>query len=458
MYLDHFGLTEAPFRITPHTGFFFAGANRGATLEALLYAITRDEGIVKISGEVGSGKTMLCRVLMERLPENVVIVYLANPSLSRDDILYALADELGIVIPEHSRSGSVMRILQETLVKLHAEGKQVVVLIDEAHAMPKETLEEIRLLSNLETHRHKLLQLVLFGQPELDDTLLRDDMRQLRERITHHFILEPLVRDDTEKYLDFRMRAAGYRGPSVFTPAGIRLIAQASRGLTRRINILADKALLAAFAGGGHQVGTPEARAAVHDAAFDRRSGSHRIGLSHGLWWAAGGAAAATMIAVAGYLLLRPVAQPHQTQQADPAVANAAAVTAIPAATPASTAVESVNRSRAPSTSPVLDRALASGKVWLDRAGDTRWFIQLHTQPGSPRIDLIEEYLLKAIKLGLRETDLHAYHIQTTDFERMGIIYGDYDSQQTALMALDALPPELKLNRPYVRKSIRLKP
>ena len=268
MYLEHYGLAELPFRITPHTDFFFAGAKRGATLDALIYAITHDEGIVKISGEVGSGKTMLCRVLMERLPSQVSIVYLANPSLSREDILFALASELGIPAADNARTGSVMRALQEKLVALYAAGRQVVVLIDEAHAMPVDTLEEIRLLSNLESNRHKLLQLVLFGQPELDTTLARDDIRQLRERITHHFSLAPLAPEDVAGYLDFRMRAAGYRGPSVFSPEAIKLIALISQGLTRRINILADKALLAAFAAGTHQVCTREAKAAIEDARF----------------------------------------------------------------------------------------------------------------------------------------------------------------------------------------------
>ncbi|MBI5791273.1 MAG: AAA family ATPase [Rhodocyclales bacterium] len=268
MYLEHFGLNEPPFRITPHTDFFFDGANRGATLDALVYAITHDEGIVKVSGEVGSGKTMLCRVLMERLPQNVTIIYLANPSLSRDDILFAIADELGLSIAENARTSAVMRALQDHLIASFGEGRQVVVLIDEAHAMPAETLEEIRLLSNLETNRHKLLQLVLFGQPELNDVLARPDMRQLKERITHNFGLAPLLRDDISQYLDFRMRAAGYRGPSIFMPPALKMIERSSLGLTRRINILADKALLAAFSSGSHQIGPKEVQAAIRDSEF----------------------------------------------------------------------------------------------------------------------------------------------------------------------------------------------
>ncbi len=267
MYLSHFGLNEPPFRITPHTDFFFGGANRAATLEALLYAISHDEGIVKVSGEVGSGKTMLSRVLMERLPPEVETIYLANPSLSREEILYAIADELKLELTAE-RTTRLLKGLLDHLIKLYASGRRVVVLIDEAHAMPKETLEEVRLLSNLESGRHKLLQIVLFGQPELDEQLNAADMRQLKERITQSFRLEPLVRDDIASYIDFRMRAAGYRGPNVFSPRATRLIAIASEGLTRRVNILADKSLLAAFAHNTHGVTEKEARAAIRDSNF----------------------------------------------------------------------------------------------------------------------------------------------------------------------------------------------
>jgi type II secretory pathway predicted ATPase ExeA/septal ring-binding cell division protein DamX len=290
MYLSHFGLNESPFRITPHTEFFFSGANRGATLEALLYAITHDEGIVKVTGEVGSGKTMLCRVLVERLPKSVETIYLANPSLSRDEILHVIAADLQIE-SRGERVTILLRALQEKLIKLYAAGRRVVVLIDEAHAMPLETLEEIRLLSNLESNRHKLLQIVLFGQPELDEHLGLPNMRQLKERITHSFKLEPLVRSDIDSYVDFRMRAAGYRGPNVFAPAAMKRIARTSEGLTRRINILADKSLLAAFADGVHQVTAKHARAAVRDSEFAGSAGWPAK------WWLLGAGLAAGLAA-----------------------------------------------------------------------------------------------------------------------------------------------------------------
>lgn len=268
MYLNHFGLSESPFRITPHTEFFFSGANRGATLEALLYAITSDEGIVKVTGEVGSGKTMLCRVLIERLPPEVETVYLANPSLEKEEILQAILDDLKFSSAGEYRSNQLLRALQDHLISLYGAGKKVVLLIDEAHAMPPETLEQIRLLSNLESNRHKLLQIALFGQQELDDHLGTTLLRPLRERITHSFRLEPLVHADVGQYLMFRLRQAGYKGPDLFNRDALKLIAKASEGLTRRLNILADKSLLAAFTEGEHGITAKHARAAIRDSGF----------------------------------------------------------------------------------------------------------------------------------------------------------------------------------------------
>ena len=275
LYLDHFGLVEPPFRITPHPDFFFDGADRGATLEGLLYAILHDEGIVKVSGEIGSGKTTLCRVLMERLPKDVETVFLANPSYSRTEILHAIAEELGQPVSEDP-AAPALRNLQAKLIELYGAGKRVVVMIDEAHAMPEDTLEQVRLLSNLESSRHKLLQIVLFGQPELDEALAKSSLRQLKDRITHSFRTRPLVTDEVGKYVSFRMRAAGYKGPEVFSPAAIAAIARASSGLTRRVNVLCDKSLLAAFASNTHAVTPKQVRVAVADSDFAPVAGGPR--------------------------------------------------------------------------------------------------------------------------------------------------------------------------------------
>ncbi len=340
IYLEHFGLNEAPFKITPHTEFFFAGANRGETLEALIYAITSGEGMVKVTGEVGAGKTMLCRVLMERLPDTVETIYLAVPSLSPDEMLATIADDLA-VDAHGGNTTKLIRALQERLIATHAAGKQVVALIDEAHAMPLETLEEIRLLSNLETSHDKLMQIVLFGQPELDQHLMLPHMRQLKERITHSFNLLPLPARDIKDYLNFRLRAAGYKGPNLFSPDALKLIAEASEGLTRRINIYADKTLLAAYADNTHTVTPDHVRAAISDTqiVLPGKSGGSRL-------WAA--VAASLLVGgVAGFLAGRITADVNQTAPPVEAAATIAptaikSIKTVPAETVESTKASNV--------------------------------------------------------------------------------------------------------------------
>lgn len=273
MYYQHFGLKSAPFRITPDISLFFPGGNRGAVLEALGYAVRNGEGIIKVVGEVGSGKTMLCRMLEQELPDNVEIVYLVNPRLSPDNILHAIAFELQLPIGDEHNRLQVMQTLHEYLLERHAANRQVVVFVEEAQAMPLATLEEIRLLSNLETSQHKLLQIVLFGQPELDEMLAKPQLRQLRERITYHFSLGPLRYGEIRDYINARLHSCGYRGRPLFSAAALRQITRFSQGLLRRVNILADKALLAAYAGHRYRVGRREVMAAVRDSGF---------GLS---WW-----------------------------------------------------------------------------------------------------------------------------------------------------------------------------
>lgn len=250
MYLEYFSLKRHPFRITPDPSLFFPGGThgRGVVLDALVYGITTGEGILKVVGEVGSGKTMLCRMLEERLPPSIEIVYLANPNLTARDIVYAIAFELKLEVDSSTDRLLVMQKLQNYLLQKHSTGGSVVVFVEEAQGMPLETLEEIRLLSNLETHRHKLMQIVLFGQPELDRKLQSRSIRQLRERITHSFDLDPLSPQDVREYLHFRLQQAGCPWPQLFSPNAEKMLAAASGGLTRRINILADKALLAAYA------------------------------------------------------------------------------------------------------------------------------------------------------------------------------------------------------------------
>ncbi len=500
MYLNHFGLDEPPFRITPHTGFFFGGANRGATLEALLYAITHDEGIVKVSGEVGSGKTMLCRVLMERLPGHVDTILLSNPSLAREEILYAIADELKIEVG-NERQPLLLRILQDHLIKLYGQDRRVVVLIDEAHAMPQETLEQIRLLSNLESSSSKLLQIVLFGQPELDEHLSLPHMRQLKERITHSFRLEPLLRSDVEAYLDFRMRAAGYRGPNVFAPEAVRRIVKASEGLTRRVNILADKSLLAAFADDEHGITARHVNRAIRDSEFYRAPMSKaKIGL------AAGGVAAGLALGLGLHYLLSPSAPtpaaaalappapvteppsaaiaPVQTRTT-PATASAGAsapvqqpmaqragVMPTTPATAAATAAATVlagpdtpagakpgSKNYVPPAPPTgdLTRArFASTQEWLKSAPGDHYSIQLLTA-GTHDVPRIEELLARAAGRNLKLSDFYVYGVKIDDRQHYRLAYGLYPTLAEVTQGIKDLPPVYRQFGPYYRSAERMR-
>ncbi len=276
MYQEHFGLTRPPFKITPDTSLFYEGNQRGAALEALVYAIKSGEGIIKVVGEVGSGKTMLCRMLEVRLSNEVDVVYIANPSLSPDNILHVIAHELQLDVNNEMSKVDVMQRIQTHLLKKHASNRQVVLFVEEAQSMPIETLEEIRLLSNLETDQHKLLQMVLFGQPELDEKLALPHIRQLKERITQSFNLSPFPPDDTLQYLNFRLRSVGYKGPDLFNKKTAGTVKRYSNGLTRRMNIIADKALLAAYSEGNHTISSAHIKSAAQDSEFKHVSSNKK--------------------------------------------------------------------------------------------------------------------------------------------------------------------------------------
>ena len=281
MYEEYFGLERPPFKITPDTSLFYEGGKRGDILAALAYAIHRGEGIIKVVGEVGSGKTMLCRMLQMKLPDTVEIVYIANPSVSAEDILFVIAHELSLPVGKGASKHEVMHMLQDYLLQRHMENKQVVLFVEEAQGMPLETLEEIRLLSNLETDENKLLQIILFGQPELDQNLAQQSIRQLRERITHNFNLEPLTQQEIHTYLNFRMREVGYTGPELINSTVAKKVELHSEGLLRRINIIADKILLSAFAEGTHNLSPKHVTAAVNDSTFGQEAPRQ----ARWLWW-----------------------------------------------------------------------------------------------------------------------------------------------------------------------------
>jgi type II secretory pathway predicted ATPase ExeA len=443
LYLEHFGLAEPPFRITPHTDFFFDGADRGATVGALVYTILHDEGIVKVSGEVGSGKTMLCRVLMERLPPHVATIYLATPSLARDEILHAIADDLELKL-SRERATVALRELQEQLIRLYAAGRRVVILVDEAHVMPEETLEQVRLLSNLESNRHKLLQIVLFGQPELDATLAKPSLRQLRDRITHGFRTRPLSSAEVATYLSFRMRAAGYRGPEVFTPRAAGLLARASGGLTRRINILADKSLLAAFTENTHAVTDRHVRAAVADSEFAAVARPSRPAL-----YLAAALAAGIAIGAAAHWVLAPrevktELPPAPLAQAAPALPEPVA----PAPSdPPEVRKEQLNPNQlrrlerySPAGQKLLAERLAATRELLQRAPDGHYAVELfvtnNTDPAR-----MERFLVRARDLVPLE-DLYVIPLPGGAPHRLRVVFGAFENRGQALDAGKRLPPK----------------
>ena len=250
MYLKHFGLSEAPFRITPDTSFAYANRHHQEALNTLLVALQEGEGFVKITGEVGTGKTLLCRRLLQSLGEDWVTAYLPNPNLDPDTLFLAIAEELGIKDAVGLDQFHLVRRINLTLLDLAREKKHVAICIDEAQAMPVPTLEALRLLSNLETEKRKLLQIVLFGQPELDARLRRPEIRQLLQRITFHARLRGVQKNEIADYVAHRLRVAGYRGDGLFSPAALRALHRASGGTPRLINVLAHKALLSVFGEG----------------------------------------------------------------------------------------------------------------------------------------------------------------------------------------------------------------
>ena len=273
MYLKHFGLTELPFGITPDTSFTYSVQYHQEALNTLLLALGQGEGFVKISGEVGTGKTLLCRRLLQTLDNSWVTAYLPNPNLAPDTLFLALAEELGIKDAAGLDQYHLVRRINLALLDYARAKKRVVVCIDEAQAMPLETLEALRLLSNLETEKRKLLQIVLFGQPELDEKLHRPEVRQLLQRIAFHYRLDGLKKTEIGLYVAHRLRVAGYRGEGLFSPAALRALHRSSGGTPRLINILAHKALLSVFGEGRQMAKLRHVRLARKDTEGARRAG-----------------------------------------------------------------------------------------------------------------------------------------------------------------------------------------
>ena len=265
VYAGHFGLKRAPFSLTPDTRFFFAHGNHLDALNTLLVALRSGEGFSKLTSEVGTGKTLLCRMLLQKLDRRFVTAYIPNPYLDPSSLLLAIADELGVDCPRQAGQQQILKSLCHYMVDNYARGRAIVVCLDEAHAMPEETLEALRLLSNLETQQRKLIQLVLFGQPELNMRLNQPSVRQLQQRISFSCRLLPLTREEIPAYIEHRLNVAGCESHDVFSRAALRLLFKASHGTHRLVNILAHKAMMSAFGSGEHHIGKTHIRDAIDD-------------------------------------------------------------------------------------------------------------------------------------------------------------------------------------------------
>jgi len=448
LYHQHFGLDESPFGITPNPAFFYSGNTRGEILDALLYAVTHGEGIVKVSGEVGSGKTMLCRMMERRLPDNIDVIYLVNPSLGPEEVVYAIATELGLETAGR-RTDEVLRRLHDELIARHAAGRQVLLLVEEAQAMPLQTLEEIRLLTNLETSRDKLLQIVLFGQPELDAHLDLPNMRQLKERITHSFAVPPMEPALIGEFLAFRLRAAGYRGPVLFRADAVREIAAVSQGIVRRINILADKALLAAFADNADTVTGKHVKAAIREAAFTVKPlFARREKMVLGALLIAGALAATWVLAQRAAVLrtavlrnapvlrtapiLRPATEGATAPAQSPAAAATSATSTVPAALPSAAVVAAapLSANAEPSPAAVLRQCLDDTRRWLQTEAGDHLALQIALLPASDQAR-IEQFLDNTRRvIGMR--DVHAYPLTRKGADYVAFMYGNFRTRDEA--------------------------
>lgn len=311
MYLEHFGLRTQPFGITPDTGFYFDSPSHQEALNVLLVALRSGAGFLKVTGEVGTGKTLLCRRLLHVLDEAFVTAYIPNPFLTPAALRMALAEELGIQCSRNIGQHRLLKLITDRLIEINTAGRRVVLLLDEAQALPDDSLEALRLLTNLETEKDKLLLVVLFGQPELDGRLSQPRFRQLRQRILFAHKLRPLTGDECAAYLHHRLAIAGGDGDTLFDAAAIKHLTRMSRGIPRLLNILAHKTLMAGFGQGLTQLGRRQVQLAVADT---EGAASNEVGrltrwshaFSHGLIWTLGAAGTAATLAGVGLLLLGP--------------------------------------------------------------------------------------------------------------------------------------------------------
>ena len=264
MYEQYYGLAEKPFGLTPDTEFFYQSVTHGEALNVLQVAIRGGDGFIKVTGEVGTGKTLLCRKLLDALEPDYDTVYIPNPYMNCNALLDAVLVEMGI--SERLEGQKYLACINQYLIENARRDRGTVIILDEAQSLPERSLEAIRLLSNLETGKQKLVQIVLFGQPELDELLARSSIRQLRQRIVHAYRLKPLNQDSMRAYLRHRINSAGYHGPELFDPSALNRLYQFSHGVPRVINVICNKAMMLSYASGEFYINGKHIEAAAADS------------------------------------------------------------------------------------------------------------------------------------------------------------------------------------------------
>lgn len=275
MYYDFFGFREPPFSIAPDPRYLYLSDRHKEALAHLMYGIQGQGGFIVITGEVGTGKTTVCRCFIENVPEHVDIALILNPRLSARELLSAICDELGIAHADNASIKILVDAINQDLLKAHAAGRHKVLIIDEAQNLSTEVLEQLRLLTNLETAEKKLLQIVLLGQPELQDILALPELRQLNQRVTARYHLDAIDQAELPAYLQYRVSVAGLRG-DLFMPGAIKSLYRASEGVPRLINLISDRALLGAYAEGEHQITKAHIKRAAKEVNGGIRTRSRR--------------------------------------------------------------------------------------------------------------------------------------------------------------------------------------
>ena len=268
MYEQYYGLKEKPFSLTPDTDFFYQSVTHQEALNVLLVAIKSGDGFIKVTGEVGTGKTLLCRKLLDALDEQYNTIYIPNPYMDSDALLDAVLAEMNI--SSKLKNNNHLLCINQYLIEAAKNDKITVIILDEAQSLSIESLEVIRLLSNLETRKKKLVQIILFGQPELDERLAERSVRQLRQRIMHAYKLQPLNESSVKSYIHHRMIAAGYKGPELFDDKAKALLFEISQGVPRVINILGNKAMMQSYASGNFYIGKKQIIKAAIDSQLQK--------------------------------------------------------------------------------------------------------------------------------------------------------------------------------------------